>query len=368
MSRRVERGASGGRLESLLYPDESFSRLLYRRGRGIGLQLILFLLITGLEPELALVAAAVDLVRWVQHRKPWMAVRLLAFVWWAVFCELRGLLGLTWIRLLTVGRPPHVDRRVYRLRRQWLGGHLKGMRWIFGLRFEGDGMELARGGPAVFLMRHASTVDTLLPETFVSIAHDMWPRYVLKRELLNLPTIDIGRRWVPTVFVQRGSEDPDAELRRLRALTEDLHTDEALIIYPEGTLFSPTKLTRAQQIVAERQPAVADLARRLRHVLPPKVAGPTVLLQNSPDSDVVVFGHLGLDSFEYPKDMWRGDIVGGTVRMKLWRYPAAEVPRDDDGFARWLYQRWVELDEWIDAQLADAPPSSTTIPSIGRCA
>jgi 1-acyl-sn-glycerol-3-phosphate acyltransferase len=244
---------------------------------------------------------------------------------------------------------------VYRLRRQWLGGHFRAMRRIFGLTFRVDGADLLAGGPLIVFMRHASTVDTLLPETYLAIEQDTWPRYVLKRELLNLPTIDIGRRWVPTVFVRRGLGAADADLLRLKALASDLGPDEPIIIYPEGTLFSARKLVRAQQAVAEKQPSVADLAAQLRHVLPPKLAGPTALLQAVPDADVLVFGHHGLDSFEYPHDMWRGDLVGSTVEIKLWRYRAADVPRDEAGAARWLYERWVELDCWIDSLVATRP-------------
>ena len=46
--------------------------------------------------------------------------------------------------------------------------------------------------------------------------------------------------------------------------------------------------------------------------------------------------------------MWRGELVGSTVHMKFWRYAAGEVPRDDAGLGRWIYQRWSELDTWID--------------------
>jgi hypothetical protein len=36
------------------------------------------------------------------------------------------------------------------------------------------------------------------------------------------------------------------------------------------------------------------------------------------------------------------------VRLKFWRFPAAEVPRDDrDALIAWLYERWHELDDWI---------------------
>jgi 1-acyl-sn-glycerol-3-phosphate acyltransferase len=343
--------ATDGGLESLLLPTEPLRGRLLRRARGIGIEVLAFAVLSALCVPLLVLGAAVDLTLWLYRRKPWIAVRLLAFAWWALFCELRGLAGLLWLQLSTLGRPPRVDRRAFVLRWQWLGGQFRGMRRIFRLNFDIDGLELAGGGPLIVLIRHASTVDTLLPETFIAIQHRMWLRYVLKRELLNLPTIDIGRRWVPTVFVRRSAAGLDGETDRLKTLAGGLAHDEAVLIYPEGTLFSPAKLARAQRVVSKRQPELADLATRLRHVLPPKLVGPVTLLQAAPGADVLVVGHLGLDSFEYPRDMWRGDLVGSTVHLKFWRYPAASVPRDDSGCARWIYERWTELDDWIEERL-----------------
>jgi 1-acyl-sn-glycerol-3-phosphate acyltransferase len=342
---------SDAQLESLLYPDEPFRQRLVRRSRWIVVQVFVFLLLTVLSPVLVVLAALVDGVLWLPRRKPWMATRLIALLWWGLFGELRGLLGLTWVRLATIHRAPEVDPRVFRLRRQWLGGHLRGLRRIFGLRFEIDGGEHAGSGPVMVFIRHASTADTLLPETFVGIRHGIALRYVLKHELLGLPTIDIGRRWVPTVFVRRGYGNTDSEVRRLRALAEDLGSDEGLIIYPEGTFYSSERLARAKELVTERQPQLAPLAARLRHVLPPKLAGAIALLEATPNADVVIFGHVGLERFECPRDVWRGDLVGATIRMKFWRYPASDVPRsDDEVLARWIYERWLALDDWIDDQ------------------
>jgi hypothetical protein len=35
------------------------------------------------------------------------------------------------------------------------------------------------------------------------------------------------------------------------------------------------------------------------------------------------------------------------VRLKFWRFPAAEVPRERDKLIEWLYERWQELDDWV---------------------
>jgi 1-acyl-sn-glycerol-3-phosphate acyltransferase len=316
--------------------------------RGITVEVSSFILVTLLSPPLLLCGAAVDGALWLRRRKPWMAVRLLAMLWWFLAGELCALLGLLGIWALSGGRDsPRRRARVYRLKRRWLGSHLAGIRALFGLRFEVEGLELAGPGPALVMIRHASIIDNALPDAIVGRAHGLGFRFIIKRELQMLPTIDIGGRWVPTLFVRRASGDTPAEIERMRALTIDMSSSDGLLIYPEGTRFTPEKLARAKEIIAERQPEIAPLAARLRNVLPPRLGGTVELLESARDADVVIFGHVGLDGFEHISDIWSGGLVGTTVRLKFWRFPATEVPRDRDELVAWLYARWQELDDWI---------------------
>ena len=96
-----------------------------------------------------------------------------------------------------------------------------------------------------------------------------------------IPTIDIGGRWAPTHYVRRASADTAAEVAALRSLAHGLGPHEGILIYPEGTRFTTAKLARAQAIIAERQPEIAPLASRLRHVLPPRLGGPLALLDEA---------------------------------------------------------------------------------------
>ena len=182
---------------------------LARRARGIALETGLLVLVTLTLPLLLLAAAAVDLVLWVVRRKPWMAVRLVLMALWFLAGELRGIttLGLIW--LASAGRDTRTRRRrVYHLRQRWCGGHLAGVRRLFGLSFEVEDLELASPGPVLVLVRHASIIDNTLPDAIIGATHDLGLRFVIKRELETIPTIDVGGRWVPTVFVRRGSAAP----------------------------------------------------------------------------------------------------------------------------------------------------------------
>jgi 1-acyl-sn-glycerol-3-phosphate acyltransferase len=167
-----------------------------------------------------------------------------------------------------------------------------------------------------------------------------------------LPVIDIGGRMVPTNFVRRASSDPATEIARLRTLARDLGPGEGVLIYPEGTRHTAEKLAKAQATIRERQPHIARYADRLGHVLPPRLGGPLALLDEAPQADVVFCGHVGLDGFEYIRDIWGGGLVGNTVRVKFWRYPAASVPATEEERIAWLYERWQVLDDWVGEQRA----------------
>ena len=216
------------------------------------------------------------------------------------------------------------------------------------------------------MMRHASIVDNALPDTLVSKTHGIGLRFVLKRELEFIPTIDIAGRWVPAFFVRRGSSDSEAEVAALRSLAHDLSPSEGILIYPEGTRFSTAKLARAKEVIAERQPAIAPLAARMQNLLPPRLGGPLALLEEAKGVDVVFCGHSGFDGFAHVSDVWRGRLVGQTIRVRFWRHPAASIPAGEDARIAWLYARWQELDDWVGEQRgvppAAPPPAEPDLP------
>jgi 1-acyl-sn-glycerol-3-phosphate acyltransferase len=321
---------------------------MLRRVRGIALEMLAFAGVTITLPLLLLVAGVVDLALWVRRRKPWVGVRLVAMLWWFLLGEMRGIATIFAIGIAARGRDSTTRRaRIYRLRQRWAAMHLGGVRRLFRLRFELEGLDDAGPGPVLIFMRHASIVDNMLPDAIVGRAHGLGLRFIIKRELQLLPTIDIGGRWVPTVFVRRASSDPEAELAEVRKLAIDLGSDEGVLVYPEGTRHTAAKLARAQATIAERQPEIAPLAARLHHVLPPRLGGPLALLESARGVDVVFCGHVGFDGFERVRDIWAGGLVGSAVRVRFWRHPAATIPTDRDARITWLYEQWQILDDWI---------------------
>jgi hypothetical protein len=82
-------------------------------------------------------------------------------------------------------------------------------------------------------------------------------------------------------------------------------------------------------------------------VLPPRPGGPLALLDVEPAADVVIAAHVGLDGFSHIRNILEGGLIGGTIRVRFERFPAASIPSDPEARIAWLYDRWADVDEWI---------------------
>ena len=121
--------------------------------------------------------------------------------------------------------------------------------------------------------------------------------------------------------------------------------------------------------VCRRPTSIAPLANRLENVLPPRLGGPLALLEQAAKegTDIVFCGHVGFDGFQYISDIWAGGLVGTTIAVKFWRYPAAEIPADHEGRIAWLYECWQILDDWVGEHRAErAGVGSDRAPTAGR--
>ncbi len=342
----------------LFAPDDPPGVRRRRIARGISLALVAFALLTVTAPLLLAVAALVDLALWATRRKPPMGVRVVAIVWWVLFVELRGLAAVTLVWLRSGGPAardtPARRRRVYAAQVGWGAGHFTGILRLCGVRVEVENPEVVGAGPMIVLARHASIVDFGLPAHVVSRAHGIDLRYALKRELLALPSLDIGARWVPTCFVRRSSQDPQREIAAVGRLAVALDGPrDGVLIYPEGTLFSAARLAKLKAKDELGDPELRAFVDGLEHVLPLRTGGVLALLDEAPGAAVVICGHVGLDGVLGLREIWAGDRLRDTVRVRFWRFEPGEIPADRSDRRTWLYERWQELDRWIGEQLRE---------------
>ena len=311
-----------------------------RRAVTIAIYGLSWLLLTLLLPIWTSAALIVGLVR----RRHFIVLRLLFFGWFYFGFEMLALLliGLVYVR----HRPGEArSEALYRLQAWWASVNLNMASRLLRLRIEVDGAECASAGPSIFLVRHASILDTLLPCAYVQRPYRLRVRYVVKQELLFDPCIDIVGNALPNYFVDRTGSRAE-ELAGIRALSRNLGSD-GVLIFPEGTRFSQQKRARALARLEADGSAYRDAAHALLCTLPPKPGGVLTLLDALPNVDCVFLAHSGLERFAKIGSLLDGAVVGSTVRVKLWRVPRSEVPTDDPERLVWLFERWSEVDLFV---------------------
>ena len=333
--------------------DESRRRVIVRRLKTVPPVVLALVFVTVLFPALLLVALLVDVGRAVVSRTPFMATRLLAFLWAYLAGESAGLLALLgiWLAGGFGLRRGWIADWTWRSQQVWAGWMFAAARRLMGLQVEVSGDEALRQGPVIVLVRHASIVDNLLPSVLVARSHRIRLRYVLKRELLRDPCLDVAANRLPNYFVRRDTGEK-VERDNVRRLAEGLSPQDGVLLYPEGTRFTAERRERAIKQIAERDPQRARRVERIEHLLPPKVGGFLSLLDGAPGVDVVVMAHAGFDGLRLISDIWRGALVGRTIRVRFERTARAAIPQDTPGRVAWLDDAWAAADAWVAAQVA----------------
>lgn len=339
-----------------------------RRIAAITLYASAWLLVLVTLPLTAAAAVAVDL--WRGERR-WVLLRCLAFAVLYLTCEVAGVAAafLLWLgsgvwagvgaaaspSARLTGLPDAYLRANFGLQCWWARTLFHGAERIFGMHTTVTGDEAVRAGPFLLFLRHASIGDTVLPAVCIGDRHGIMLRYVMKRELLWDPCLDVVGNRLPNYFVQRGSGDSEREVAAVQRLLDELGPRDAVLIYPEGTRFSAEKRDRFVARLRGAAPArLLAVAERLRHTLPPRLGGPLGLLERNPGIDAVFCAHTGFEGAATFGDLISGALVGRAVHVAFWRVPFAHIPVDRTARAEWLYEHWQRIDEWIEAVAGDA--------------
>lgn len=308
-----------------------------------------FVLYVVLSPVLALTALVVGAVR----RDRWALARALAMIGIYLVSETVGiaLAFAMWIASgAWLGLGEERRRRWYiTLQRWWTGTLFWGIRTCFSLKVEVEEWPAGLGERQLLVfLRHASILDTLLAAELIANPLRMHLLYVFKRELRWDPCLDIAGGYLGCHFAARDAGQSEREVRILRQLAEDLEPREGVIIYPEGTRWTPAKQKRVlERINDSGDERLIALASGLERLLPPRLGGPFALIDGAPGSDVVFLAHEGFEGVLKPSDVIRGAMVGRTIRIRAWKVTAELIPTERDEQVEWLYDNWGEIDDWL---------------------
>jgi 1-acyl-sn-glycerol-3-phosphate acyltransferase len=318
-----------------------------RRALTIPLYLIAWLAILGAFPLLLVLVAGMDVVR----RRRMALTRVLLMLVVYLSCEMLGL-GLAFGLWVCSGVWMGADaarflRWNFELQQRWAGTLLAAFRRIYDIRIEVESAEALSRGPYLIFIRHTSLFDTLLPSAFFSQPFGIVLRYVLKKELLWDPCLNVVGNRLPNAFVERGSGKISGGVDAVRRLMAGLTERDGILIYPEGTRFTPAKRERVLQQLRTKDPALYEKAVALKHTMPPRLGGPLALLEENHCADVVFCAHAGLEAAATPRDLFDGAMVGATVRAAYWRVPFASIPTQPDDRIAWLFAHWSRIDQWV---------------------
>lgn len=291
----------------------------------------------------------------------WRAVRLLGFAWAWLAAEIVALTAAFWLWVASgFGRwldAAWVQRAHYAVLRLVLDAVVDAAQVILRLDLVTDAVSwspLDDGVPGssnamLVLSRHGGPGDSLLlVQTLMNRDHLRQPRIVLKDTLQLDPLIDTFLHRLPARFVNPGSAE-GAETA-IGGLAMGMGEGDALLIFPEGGNFTPRRRVRAIEWLRSRGfGAHAQAAERMRNVLPPRPGGVLAALDAAPRADVVFVAHTGLDHLLTMADIWRELPQDKTLRLRWWFVAAADVPIDRDARIGWLYERWADIDTWIEA-------------------
>lgn len=327
-------------------PVVAFLHIWARRAISITIYCALCLLLVTTLPVLLLLAFLVDLVR----GKRWIFCRCVLFFAFYFCCEVAGIVAslFLWLAHLFVGDAEKFLEWNFALQRWWANALAQGCRKLFGLRLAVEGVDELTRGPVIVFVRHVSVADSLLPAFFIANPNGIRLRYVLKRQLLWDPCLDIVGNRLPNCFVRRDA----GEARVVNRLMTNLSPRDGVIIFPEGTRFTQAKRANILARLQEKgEIRLYEKASVLKRTLPPRLGGALNLLARNENADVIFCAHAGFDSVLNLRDFLNASLVNRTVCVRFRRVAFADIPKTREAQTDWLLDYWKEIDDWIGIQL-----------------
>jgi 1-acyl-sn-glycerol-3-phosphate acyltransferase len=223
-------------------------------------------------------------------------------------------------------------------------------------------------GPLLLLARHAGPGDSFTLVDLLLSRYHRTPRIVLKESLQWDPGLDVILNRLGACFLPPAGGSP-ALTARLADLARDLHSGDAMLIFPEGRNWTPRRYQRAiarlrrrayrpgaaasRRAAVDRQAALD--AEQNPNVLPPQPGGVLAALAARPDLGIVVIAHTGLDDLVTVGEVWEAlPLYERPMTIRWWHVPPGTVPSDPTGQYQWLRVQWALVDSWIGARKAQS--------------
>jgi 1-acyl-sn-glycerol-3-phosphate acyltransferase len=293
------------------------------------------------------------------HAARWRGLRLLVFAavysWGECVCLLACLL--LWLAS-PVPRWRNDARwraRHVRVLDAFLGTLVRAAGLVFAFRLELEnprGETIDQNRPLIVLGRHAGPGASFVLVHVLLRARERVPRIVLKAQLRLDPALDVLLTRLGCVFIGQARNAAATPADAVAELASHLGPGDALVLFPEGSDWTPTRHRRAvRRLHRKGLRAQALAAARMPNVLPPRPAGTFAALQAAADSQLAVFMHTGHDELLDAASVWRALPLQRELHMAWWNEPRPVVASEEE-CARWLNEVWGRIDAWIGEQAA----------------
>src|SRR6266566_4334312 len=215
--------------------------------------------------------------------------------------------------------------------------------------------------------RHAGPGDSfLVVHQLLSVYHRR-PRVVMKAALQLDPSVDIVGNRLPNVWIKSRQAGEHIFTEQITRLARGLDERSALVIFPEGGNWTPGRWRRGiRRLENLGRPDLAERARDMPNLLPPRPGGALAAIAACPDADVIFVAHAGLDNIVTIGDVWGKFPIDQVIRARWWRVPGESVPRsaDHEAQVQWLYDWWERIDAWI----TENRPGGVALPAAAPAA
>ncbi len=337
-----------------IHPRPEPSELLRRWSRRtvtISVYAVALAVLALLLPFLLPAAMLIDLTT----RRRFATTHLLVFLTFFFAMEMAGVFAAFFLwcshRIVPMLDRPAFLQWNFRLQCWWGSTLLQVGRRIFGLQLEVEDDYTFTDRPIILFLRHTSFADTVLAVFLVSSKHNIRLRYVLKRDLLWDPCLDIVGHRLQNHFVRRG-DVTGVEAAEVGRLAQDLDPREGVLIYPEGTRFTQKKRDRILATIRNRENDEAyGMAASYQNVLPPRMGGTLALLQSNVNADAVFCVHTGLQGSATLRDVLEGKLFGNTVHVTFWGVPFEAIPKTQPKRIDWFHEQWRRVDQWAGRRM-----------------
>lgn len=331
-------------------------RYALRRLLILPLMLVFTAVVFVLLPVVGVVQAIVALSVVFGRQPRWRAFRLWAFA--AVYSAGECLCLLACLLLWLASPVPR-----WRDGDRWSARHVQVLSWYLGmlihtaerviafrLKLECPrGETIAENRPMIVLSRHAGPGASVVLIRVLLHERRRVPKIVLKERLRLDPALDVLLTRIGCAFIGAGGA-AEAAVTAVADLASQLTPRDALVLFPEGSDWTPTRHWLAVRRLRRKGMNVqADAAARMPNVLPPRPAGTFAALQAAPAAELAVFMHTGHDELLDAASIWRALPLRRELHMVWWNEPRPGLASEQE-CSRWLNQTWVNIDAWIQEQ------------------